>query len=99
MERIECSVWNNGASGWGIKVLGGPAIRQRYFRRDLSPVLVEVDGSLQQMNVNKKSFWTQSCGELIHKSLREWKDRHQLETGDRVSLDVIESFRRFKLRP
>lgn len=99
METIECSVWNNGGNGWGLKILGGPEVGRKHFRRDVSPILVEVDGTTQEMNVDKKSFWTKSCGELIQNSLRNWKERHQLKSGDRASLHVIEPFRRFRLEP
>ncbi len=99
MQTIECSVWNNGGNGWGVKVLGGQQVRRKLFRHNLSPILVEVDASMQEMNVDKKSFWTKRCGELIHKSLRDWKDRHQLKSGDRVLLRVMEPFRRFRLEP
>jgi hypothetical protein len=99
MRRIECSVWNNGGQGWGVRVLGGPGARKLHFCPEVSPVVVEVDGLQQQFNVRKMSFWTKSCGELIGTSLREWKDRHALRRGDRVHLSVLEKFSRFRLHP
>ena len=98
-DRLSCSVWTNGSTGWGLKVLGGPEVRREYFRREVSPVLVEVDGTEHPFNVDKGSFWTESCGELIGKPLREWKDRHQLRSKERALLIVVEPFRRFKLQP
>ena len=82
--------------GWGLKILGGPRIRKAHFRRDLSPILVEVDGSIAACNVDKDSFWTHSCGELINVQVKSWIRRKGLMTGDRVWLDVLEPFRKFR---
>jgi hypothetical protein len=49
------------------------------------------------MNIDKKSFWTPTCGELIHKSIRELVRKRNLKTGDRVSLHVVEPFHRYRL--
>jgi hypothetical protein len=94
--KLECTVWNNGRTGWGIRVLGGAAVRSAHFRPEMSPVIVEIDGVKHLVNVRKKSFWTK-CGELIHKGFREWKDRHNLEAGDHVWLYVVEPYHRFRL--
>lgn len=96
MIGIECSVWNNGRNGWGLKVLGGTHVRLMHFRRDQSPILVELDGASFPLNVDKKSFWTKDCGELIGVALRSWIVRHGLTTGDRVWLEVVERHHRFK---
>ncbi len=99
MEKLECTVWTNGTRGWEIKVLGGPKVRATHFRRDISPVIVEVDGLAQTFNIGKDSFWTKSCGELIGKPLQLWKERHNLRSGGRVHLVVLETFNRFRLEP
>ena|SRR5260370_29739634 len=96
MDTLECSVWNNGGSGWGLKVLGGSAIRNKYFRRDRSPVYVELDGTSFPINIDKKGFWTGSCRELIGVALRDWITKHQLRTGDRVWLGVVKPYHTFK---
>jgi|SRR5712664_130456 len=96
-KRLECSVWTNGSSGWGLKILGGQSVRQAHFQRDISPVVVEIDGVGQQFNVNKHSFWTRPCGELIGKSIRDWKQRHGLKSSDHVWLRVLEPYQRFRL--
>ena len=36
MQTIECSVWNNGGNGGGVKVLGGQQVRRKFFRHNLS---------------------------------------------------------------
>lgn len=95
--RLECSVWTNGKNGWGVRILGGKKVREVNFRRKISPVVVEIDGVEQRFNVNKKSFWTTTCGELIGKAIRDWKDRHSLKPGDHVWLRIIDPYSRFRL--
>jgi hypothetical protein len=97
LKRLECSVCANGSSSWGSRVLGGTTVRNAHFRRDLSPVVLEIDGTDHNFNVNKKSFWTTKCGELIGVALRDWKTRNGLKPGDRAWLIVVEPFRRFRL--
>jgi hypothetical protein len=68
MARIECSVWTNGGNGWGLRVLGGTKIRKIHFDRHESPVRIEFGAEHCECNVDKDSFWNDSCGELISKS-------------------------------
>jgi len=96
MDRIECSVWNNGGEGWGLKVLGGPTVRRTYFRPEQSPILLELDGSSFPVNIDKRSFWTRGCGELISSDLRGWIVKHQMTTGDRVWLEVLQPHQTFR---
>ena len=96
MDKIECSVWNNGKKGWGLKVLGGPKVRRSYFDRAKSPVFVELDGTLFPCNIDKDSFWTKTCGELINVNLRNWITQNNLTHGDRVWLDILEPYRKFR---
>ena len=97
MKQLECSVWTNGSGSWGIRILGGPQVRAAHFRRDLSPVIVEIDGRDYEFNVDKKSFWTKTCGELICVPVRAWKTRHGLRSGDHVRLRILEQYHRFRL--
>ena len=96
--RLKCSVWNNGQSGWGVKILGGPGVRSAHFDRSSSPVIVELDGVDVSVNIDKDSFWTKTCGELIRKPFEDFFKRHSLSTPDRVWLEVIEPKRRFRLK-
>ena len=97
-DRIHCKIWNNGRSGWGVKI-PELTIRKKYFdrRRNSGKVAVEVDGCEYGMNVDKDSFWNETCGELIHKSIREYADKRGLKPGDSVFLHVLEPWRRFRL--
>ena len=96
MNSIECSVWNNGGSGWGLRVLGGLKVRHLHFRRSHSPVLIELDGKWCDPNVDKDSFWNENCGELIRKPLSDWINKHNLRTGDLVWLEVLEPHKKFR---
>jgi hypothetical protein len=93
-DRLECSVWTNGQNGWGVKILGGVEVRQLHLSRSLSPVTVVVDGVETPVNIDKASFWTPTCGELIHKNFKGVKDRHALNASDRVWLRILEPKRR-----
>jgi hypothetical protein len=51
-------------------------VRQRYFRREWKTVTVELPqpgGYFPvEVSVDKLSFWTPNCGELIHKDIGQW---------------------------
>lgn len=96
-DRLECSVWTNGSGSWGIRILGGTQVRDAHFRRDLSPVIVEIDGRDYKFNVDKKSFWTRTCGELIGVAVKDWKTRHGLRSGDHAWLRILVPYQRFRL--
>ena len=86
LERLECSIWHNGQTGWGIRVLGGLSVRLANFDRKRSPVIVEIDGVDVPVNVDKKTFWNRTCGELISKPFGDFSRRHGLSTVDHVWL-------------
>jgi hypothetical protein len=96
MIAIKCSVWNNGDNGWGLKILGGKLVREQHFRRGFSPIQVALDGQIFVFNINKNSFWTKSCGEIIGTPFRDWFLKHGLKPGERVWLAILEPCRVFK---
>lgn len=96
ISRIECSVWSNGSSGLGLRVLGGQQVRREYFERSQSPILIEVNGKYLRFGVDKDSFW-KDCGELINVQLKMWFEENGLKTGDHVWLEIIEPKKRFLL--
>lgn len=61
-----------------------------------SPILVELDGTLFPVNIDKESFWKGNCGELISVALRDWIEKNFLTTRDRVWLEVVERYHTFK---
>jgi hypothetical protein len=99
MDRIECSVWSNGGTGWGFKVLGGPDVRKRNFSGNLGEVVLDLDGMKVFVNVDKRSFWNKKCGELIKKEIGDYVARHGLKANDRVWLEVVEPGSQFRVEP
>ncbi len=95
MDRIECSVWDSGRKGLGLKVPGGPDVRSLNFNRSLGCIALVLDGSEVWINIDKKSFWSAECAELVNKGLADYIARHNLQLSDRVWLKVIEPGARF----
>jgi hypothetical protein len=99
MDRIECSVWNNGGTGWGLHILGGLPVCAIHFRCDKNPILVEINSALFPIRIDKPSFWKEGrrCGHIISVHLRKWFMENRLTTRDRVWLEVVEPFHKFKV--
>lgn len=69
--------WNNGShhssgAGYGIKL--SLFDREANFSPDWGIVLLFLEGNDNpiEVNVAKRSFWSKSCGELIHKGIGNW---------------------------
>lgn len=73
---MEVTVWNNGqhsktGAGYGIKISIGD--RAREFDHRWEVVTVDLEGGESvSLNVAKKSFWNDSCRELIHADIGRW---------------------------
>jgi len=96
------TAWNNGGTGYGIKVKVSD--RDRLFKKQWKSITLEFENSLAQAQVNiaKKSFWTQQCRELIKKEIGEWLQVNGLDwwcKGDppRLWLEPLDN-QRFLLR-
>jgi hypothetical protein len=98
MERVECSVWNNGGPGWGLRVLGGPKARRLHFDLAQEYVSVDLGGTCFRFNINKKSFWKRGCGELIGVPLRNWISQNDLNLVTEYGLRSYNSTALSKLR-
>jgi len=74
--------WNNGyhhpdGNGYGIKIT--PPDRDLFFNPEWETVLLVLDGKPEpiEININKKSFWNETCRELISKEIGKWLiERH-----------------------
>ena len=71
------TVWNNGAhhpdgNGYGIKL--SPNDRDKYFKREWKTISIELEGESipAEVNIDKASFWNQSCKELISVKIGKW---------------------------
>jgi hypothetical protein len=71
------TAWNNGlhnpsGAGYGLKV--SVSDRDRYFKREWKFITLELEGwdSAIKINVDKASFWNETCRELINAEIGRW---------------------------
>ena len=70
------TAWNNGShkktgAGYGLKI--GVSDRDRYFKKSWKTVSIRLpNGQTAEVNTDKKSFWNDSCRELINKEIGKW---------------------------
>ena len=71
------SVWNNGqhhqsGAGYGIKI--SEQDRDKFFQKEWNNVILRLEGQSKEVKVNidKSSFWGQTCRELISKDIGLW---------------------------
>ncbi|MBC2712652.1 MAG: hypothetical protein HGJ94_17195 [Desulfosarcina sp.] len=76
---MEWTAWNNGSfhssgAGYGFKVPIDD--RDKFFRRSWGSVMVELPSNDEFieviLNIDKESFWNDSCRELISKNIGQW---------------------------
>lgn len=73
---MRATAWNNGqhhpsGAGYGFKI----SIKDRnvYFKNSWETVEVKLpSGEVVEVNINKSSFWTDTCRELISKKFGIW---------------------------
>jgi hypothetical protein len=53
-------------------------------------------GVIFPFNINKKSFWTKTCGELIGVALRKWIKSNGLRSGEHIWLEILKPYQLFK---
>ncbi len=80
---MRVTAWNNGSptisgAGYGVKIAATD--RDRHFRRDWKAVVLYLEGETQpvSINVEKKSFWSTSCRELISAEIGRWLIKNDL---------------------
>lgn len=73
------TAWNNGqqsdtGAGYGLKISSSD--RDRFFDRSWKTVrlnlLTEQNGRTAEVNVEKSSFWSSICREMINKDIGRW---------------------------
>ena len=74
-EYFVATAWNNGRAGYGLKIRLSD--RKRFFDRKWKTVTLSSNPSngkllADRVNVEKRSFWSNECGELISKDIRNW---------------------------
>lgn len=80
--------WNNGShhpsgAGYGIKLSLND--REANFSTNWNFVLLFLEGYDQpiEVNVAKQSFWSKSCGELIHKEIGIWFQQNGISSWEK----------------
>jgi len=71
------TAWNNGkysktGSGYGLKIDIND--RNKNFSREWKNIILYLEGIVEPLSINidKPSFWNQSCRELINKEIGKW---------------------------
>ena len=77
MNSFIAVAWNNGqhnasGDGYGLKISASD--RDTYFRREWRVVTLRLKGRehLAIVNIEKESFWNDTCRELISKQIGGW---------------------------
>jgi len=67
-------------TGNGYGLIVSKADRDQYFLKEHQFALIELEGehAIIQVNTNKKTFWGDSCRELISKSIGVWLIQNHL---------------------
>ena len=96
------TAWNNGSTSYGVRI--AMCDREQFFKKEWKSVVLELEGSTVQVEVNvgKSSFWRPGCGELISREIRIWLKENGLDSWPRrnppkLLLEPL-SNRRFLLR-
>jgi hypothetical protein len=73
---LVATAWNNGtsgksAAGYGLKI--SPQDRDTFFRREWGTVDLSLPNCARvTVNIDKDSFWNNSCRELISSEIGRW---------------------------
>lgn len=74
---MKVKAWNNGShlsdgNGYGIKI--NAQDRDAIFHKEWMSIFLELDGepSPVEININKASFWNETCHELISVRIGKW---------------------------
>ncbi len=103
---MKVTAWNEGShnsngNGYGVKI--APIDRDRYFHREWKTILVSLDGEPGEIeiNIDKPSFWNETCRELISVKIGKWLIKNQLAPWEYRNPPVLNleqsTDRRFRL--
>ena len=101
------NAWNNGmyspdGNGFGIKL--DPKDRDKYFDKGWKSIQIELEGELEsiEVNIDKPSFWNDSCSELISVEIGKWMIKNSLVPWEKRNPPKLELTRiirnQFRLR-
>jgi hypothetical protein len=76
------TAWNNGnhqsdGNGYGLKIK--KIDRDKFIKKSWNSITIEIEGeeSPITLNISKKSFWGESCREVISKEIGMWLIKHK----------------------
>jgi hypothetical protein len=96
------TAWNTGAhsrngSGYGFKV--STTDRDLHFKPDWDVIVLELEGEEPfEVNINKETFWSEACRELISPEIGTWLRQHGMApwpkgNPPRFAMDPVEENR------
>ena len=70
--KVIVTAWSNGSGSFGLKI--GVGDRDKFFKREWKTVFLQFAGAQTEIEVNidKPSFWSPTCRELIHHEIGRW---------------------------
>jgi hypothetical protein len=71
-QEFEAVAWNNGKTGYGLKI--SARNRDAFLRREWRTIDLHLAGRSEpiKVNIDKSSFWNDTCRELISKEIGTW---------------------------
>ena len=69
--KIIATAWENGQGSYGFQLKEED--RKRYFTRSWGRVYLHLPGwEVFSVNIDKDTFWNETCGELIEINIKNW---------------------------
>ncbi len=77
-QEFEAVAWNNGKTGYGLKI--SAKNRDAFLQREWRTVNLHLAGRSEpiEVNIDKRSFWNDTCRELINKEIGIWFEEYGL---------------------
>lgn len=79
-KNMVLTAWSNGKNSFGFKI--SKYARDKFFDRNLKTAILELpakDGFITaEANINKASFWNNTCRELISQQIKNWLVQNKL---------------------
>ena len=86
MEQFKVTLWNDGNTGWGIRV--GHRYALKYFPMEKPIVHVNLDGNWIEINLNRYgrgTFWG-TCPEFRNVAIRHWTENNGITKENKTSV-------------
>jgi hypothetical protein len=91
---MKVKAWNNGSyspdgNGYGLKITAHD--RDAFFRQEWKTIWLELAGESEpvEINIDKDSFWNDTCRELISVRIGKWLLKNKLAPWRKGSPPVL----------